>query len=56
MTVLGLVILVFFLYTTGELAGSHGLEILFYLLGLLPALLWVSPDVLGYDNLLKTKI
>lgn len=56
MTVLGLVILVFFLYTTGELAGSHGLEILFYLLGLLPALLWVSPDVLGHDNLLKTKI
>ncbi len=56
MTVLGLVILVFFLYTTGELAGSHGLEILFYLLGLLPALLWVSPDLLGRENLLKSKI
>lgn len=40
MTVLGLVILVFFLYTVGEIAIAHGLEILFYLLGLLPALLW----------------
>jgi hypothetical protein len=43
MTVLGLVILVFFLYTVGEIAIAHGLEILFYLLGLLPALLWMKP-------------
>jgi hypothetical protein len=42
MTVLGLVILLFFLYTTGEVAIDHGLEILFYLLGLLPALLWIN--------------
>jgi hypothetical protein len=42
MTVLGMVILLFFLYTTGEVAIDHGLEILFYLLGLLPALLWVN--------------
>lgn len=42
MTVLGLVILLFFLYTTGEVAINHGLEILFYLLGLLPALLWIN--------------
>lgn len=43
MTVLGLAILVLFLYTTGEVAIAHGLEILFYLLGLLPALLWMRP-------------
>ena len=42
MTVLGLVILILFLYTTGEVAIAHGLEILFYLLGLLPALLWIN--------------
>jgi hypothetical protein len=42
MTVLGFVILLFFLYTTGEVAIDHGLEILFYLLGLLPALLWIN--------------
>ena len=45
MTVLGLVILVLFLYTVGEIAIAHGLEILFYLLGLLPALLWIKPPV-----------
>lgn len=56
MTVLGLVVLVFFVYTTGELAISHGLEILFYLLGLLPALLWVSPHEVGGDDVLETKI
>lgn len=43
MTVLGLAILVLFLYTTGEVAIAHGLEILFYLLGLLPSLLWMKP-------------
>jgi hypothetical protein len=43
MTVLGLVILVLSLYTVGEIAIAHGLEILFYLLGLLPALLWIKP-------------
>jgi hypothetical protein len=42
MTVLGLTILILFLYTTGEVAIAHGLEILFYLLGLLPALLWIN--------------
>jgi hypothetical protein len=56
MTVLGLVVLVIFLYTVGELAISHGLEILFYLLGLLPALLWVTPHWVGHDDVLKTKI
>ena len=43
MTTLGLSILVLFLYATGEIAIAHGLEILFYLLGLLPALLWIKP-------------
>jgi hypothetical protein len=42
MTVLGLVMLILFLYTTGEIAIAHGLEILFYLLGLLPALFWIN--------------
>lgn len=55
MTVLGLVTLIFFLYTTGEMAISHGLEILFFLLGLLPALLWVSLHAVDLDYVLKTK-
>ena len=42
MTVLGLAILILFLYTTGEVAIAHGLEILFYFLGLLPALLRIN--------------
>lgn len=42
MMVLGLAILILFLYTTGEVAIAHGLEILFYLLGFLPALLWIN--------------
>jgi hypothetical protein len=42
MTVLGLIVLILFLYTTGEVAIAHGLEILFYLLGFLSALLWIN--------------
>jgi hypothetical protein len=38
MTILGLIILVFFLYSVGEVAIDHGLEILLYLLALISAL------------------
>lgn len=44
MTVLGLAVLILCLYTVGEIAIGHGLEILFYFFGLLPALLWVKPS------------
>ncbi len=43
MTVLGFVVLITFLYTVGEVAIQHGIEILFYLLALMPALLFTKP-------------
>jgi len=43
MTVLGFVVLITFLYTVGEVAIQHGLEILFYFLALMPALLFTKP-------------
>ena len=43
MTVLGFVVLIFCLYTVGENASKHGIEILFYLLALIPALLLNNP-------------
>lgn len=43
MTVLGFVVLIFCLYTVGEVAIQHGIEILYYFLGLLPALLFAKP-------------
>ncbi|WP_129560403.1 hypothetical protein [Polynucleobacter hirudinilacicola] len=42
MTILGLSILILCLYTVGEVAISHGLEILFFLLALLPGLMLTS--------------
>jgi hypothetical protein len=38
MTILGFIILIFCLYTVGEVAIDHGLEILFFFLALIPAL------------------
>lgn len=43
MTVLGFAVLIASLYTVGELAIQHGIEILFYLLALVPALLLTKP-------------
>lgn len=43
MTILGFVILIFCLYTVGEVAVDHGLEILFFFLALLPALMLTNP-------------
>jgi hypothetical protein len=43
MTVLGFVVLIMSLYTVGEVAIQHGIEILFYLLALIPALLFTKP-------------
>jgi hypothetical protein len=45
MTILGLIILIFFLYTVGEVAIDHGLEILFYLLALIPALMLTDANL-----------
>lgn len=44
MTVLGFVILIFSLYTVGEVTIQHGIEILYYLLAFLNALLCVEPQ------------
>lgn len=43
MTVLGFVVLIFCLYTVGEVAIQHGIEILYYFLAFLPALLFTKP-------------
>jgi hypothetical protein len=43
MTALGLVVLIFCLYTVGEAAIQHGIEILYYLLAFIPALLLTNP-------------
>jgi hypothetical protein len=43
MTVLGFVVMIMCLYTVGEVAIQHGIEILFFLLALLPALLFTGP-------------
>ena len=40
MTVLGLIVLISSLYAVGEVAIQHGIEILFYLLTLMPALIF----------------
>jgi hypothetical protein len=45
MTILGLIILIFFLYTVGEVAIDHGLEILFYFLALIPALMLTETNL-----------
>ncbi len=42
MTVLGFVTLITCMYLVGELATQHGIEILFYLLALMPALLLIK--------------
>ena len=43
MTILGFVVLVACLYTVGEVAVQHGIEILFYLISLISALLLTKP-------------
>jgi uncharacterized membrane protein (Fun14 family) len=44
MTVLGFIVLVASLYLVGEVAIQHGIEVLFYLLALFPALLFSHPS------------
>ena len=50
MTVLGFAVLITSLYTVGELATQHGVEILFYLLAIVPALLLTKPRQIGVNN------
>ncbi len=50
MTVLGFSVLIASLYTVGELAIQHGVEILFYLLALVPALLVTKPRQIDVND------
>jgi hypothetical protein len=43
MTILGLIVLIFTLYTVGEVAIDHGIETLFFLLALIPTLMLIKP-------------
>ncbi len=53
MTALGFVVLIFCLYTVGEVAIQHGIEILYYFLAFLPALLLAKPKILNDGLLVK---
>lgn len=44
LTVVGFLVLIAFLFTVGENSTKHGVEILYYLLALLPALLLTTPS------------
>lgn len=46
MTVLGLIVVISSLYAVGEAAIQHGIEILFYFLMLIPALIYTNPKVI----------
>ena len=50
MTVLGYVVLIVSLYTVGEVSTHHGLEILFYLLALVSALLFTKPRQTDFSD------
>ena len=50
MTVLGFAVLITSLYTVGELATEHGVEILFYLLAIVPALLLTKPRQIAIND------
>ena len=50
MTVLGFAVLIICLYTVGELAIKHGIEILFFLLALVSALLLTKPREIGVND------
>jgi hypothetical protein len=50
MTALGFVVLIVSLYTVGEVAILHGIEILFYILVLIPALLFTKQRQIGDTN------
>lgn len=43
MTILGFIVLIFCLYAVGEVAIDHGMEILYFLLALIPALMLAKP-------------
>jgi hypothetical protein len=49
MAILGLIVLIFCLYTVGEVATNHGVEILFFFLALLPALMLTNPRQTSAD-------
>ncbi len=50
MTVMGFVVLIVCLYTVGEVTIQHGIEILFFLLALLPALLFTKSKKILANN------
>lgn len=43
MTILGFIVLIFTLYTVGEVTINHGIEALFFLRALIPALMLIKP-------------
>lgn len=51
MTILGFIVLIFCLYTVGEVAIDHGMEILYFLLSLIPALMLAKPLRLSDSSL-----
>ncbi len=51
MTILGFIVLIFCLYTVGEVAIDHGMEILYFLLSLIPALMLAKPIRLSDSSL-----
>jgi hypothetical protein len=50
MTALGFVVLITSLYLMGEVSTQHGIEILYYLLALIPALLLTKPRQIGVND------
>jgi hypothetical protein len=50
MTVFSLIVVIASLYTVGEVGTQHGIEILFYLLALIPALLLRKPIQIGENE------
>jgi hypothetical protein len=49
MTILGFIVLIASLYAVGEVGTQHGIEILFYLLALIPALCLTKPRQIGVN-------
>ena len=53
MTVLGFVVLIFFLYAVGEVTVQHGVEILYFLLAFISLLTFTEQKILDDDQITK---
>ena len=54
MTILGLIVLILTLYTVGEAAIDHGIEALFFMLALIPALILTKPYAISSSTQLES--